>query len=333
MPTITIRTRGTRSGPRYDVRYRLGGRSWPIVHGGSFKTLKDAKARHALISGEISSGRNPAIVLDAMTAAPVPVRTFASYADGYLASRVDIAPQTAKALASHLKTMLPVFGNRDPKTITPGDVQEWIGGLTISPGSVRCYLTTLRAVFSFADVDPNPARDARVKLPRVKREIIDPPSAAEVEVIIANVPARYRLPLRTLEQSGLRVSELISLVWADVDEQGSRFRIRGGKTTAARRWVAVPEWLMDEIAATVPREDRTPERPVFVGFNSDRIRIVMARACKAAGIAHYHPHDMRHRFASVKVAEGVPITTLAAQLGHARNSMTLDTYSHVLVDD
>jgi hypothetical protein len=35
----------------------------------------------------------------------------------------------------------------------------------------------------------------------------------------------------------------------------------------------------------------------------------------------------------VKVREGVPITELAAQLGHARKSMTLDTYSHVLIGE
>jgi integrase len=58
----------------------------------------------------------------------------------------------------------------------------------------------------------------------------------------------------------------------------------------------------------------------------------MRRACTAAGLAHYHPHDLRHRYASVKIAEGVPVTTLAAQLGHSKKSMTLDTYSHVLVD-
>jgi integrase len=58
----------------------------------------------------------------------------------------------------------------------------------------------------------------------------------------------------------------------------------------------------------------------------------MRRACTAAGLAHYHPHDLRHRYASVKIAEGVPVTDLAAQLGHSKKSMTLDTYSHVLVD-
>jgi integrase len=126
---------------------------------------------------------------------------------------------------------------------------------------------------------------------------------------------------------------LASLAWGDVDEQGCRFRIKQGKTVAARRWVAVPDWLMAEIVDTCPREDRTPERPVFMGFSAIAVKGVMARACKTAGIAHYHPHDLRHRYASVKIAEGVPVTAVAAQLGHSRKSLTLDTYSHVLIGE
>jgi integrase len=72
---------------------------------------------------------------------------------------------------------------------------------------------------------------------------------------------------------------------------------------------------------------------VFSGFTPDVAKNVMSRACKAAGIAHYHPHDLRHRFASVKVRDGVPVTELAAHLGHSRKSLTLDVYSHVLLDE
>jgi integrase len=131
----------------------------------------------------------------------------------------------------------------------------------------------------------------------------------------------------------MRVGELRDLAWGDVDEQRSRFRIKNGKTAAARRLVAVPEWLMTEIAATCPREDRTPERNVFPGANTDTIRIAMARACKTAGIVHRHPHDLRHRYISVKVAQGVPPPTVSPQVGHPKTSMTLDVYSHVLLDD
>jgi integrase len=35
---------------------------------------------------------------------------------------------------------------------------------------------------------------------------------------------------------------------------------------------------------------------------------------------------------SVQIGCGVPVTQVAAQLGHSRKSLTLDTYSHVMVD-
>ena len=59
----------------------------------------------------------------------------------------------------------------------------------------------------------------------------------------------------------------------------------------------------------------------------------MTRACRSAGIPHFTPHGMRHRYASVKIKEGVPVTELAAQLGHSKKSMTLDVYSHVMPPD
>jgi integrase len=335
MSSLTITTRQTGSGPRYVVRYRLGGRAYAIQHAGSFRTRKEATERRNLVAGELAAGRNPALAIAAMLARPAKARTFASYATAYEASRVDLADTTTRTVGAHLRSILPLFGDRDPATITPSDVQEWIGGLKLKSGSIRAYLATLRAVLDFAGREgpDNPARDSRVRVPREQRTIVDPPSAAEVDTIIANVPERLRLALRTLEQTGMRVGELAAIAWGDVDESGCRFRVRDGKTAAARRWVAVPEWLMLEIAATCPREDRNPERPVFPRSSPDTLKNAMSRACKTAGIVHRHPHDLRHRYASVKIAEGVPVTKVAAQLGHSRKSLTLDVYSHVLLAD
>ena len=56
-----------------------------------------------------------------------------------------------------------------------------------------------------------------------------------------------------------------------------------------------------------------------------RFRIkLMARSCVTAGIAHRHPHDLRHRYASVQIGRGVPVTQVAAQLEHSKKSLTLD---------
>jgi integrase len=332
MASVVITTRKTKSGLRYVVRFRLGGRAYAVQHGGSFKTLKEAKARRDFVGGELAVGRNPADALRALIEKPK-VRTFAEWAEAYQSSRVDVAPATTTSIGVHLKAIIPTLGARDPQTITPADIQAWIGGLTLKPSSARKYLTTLRAVLDFANVAENPGRDRRVRLPREEHVPVDPPTAADVDTILANVPARWRLPLRVLEQTGMRVGEAAVLEWGDVDEQGLRFRVKQGKTAAARRWVAVPDWLMAEVAGTCPREDRTPERRVFPGFTPDVAKNVMARACKYAGIVHRHPHDLRHRYASVQIGRGVPVTAVAAQLGHSKKSMTLDVYSHVLLAD
>ena len=49
MASVSIRRRQTKSGSRFQVRYRLGGRAYPLQHGGSFATMKEARLRRDLI--------------------------------------------------------------------------------------------------------------------------------------------------------------------------------------------------------------------------------------------------------------------------------------------
>jgi hypothetical protein len=52
MPSASITVRTTKTGRRFVVRYRLGGRTYPVEHGRSFRTLKEARARRDLITGD-----------------------------------------------------------------------------------------------------------------------------------------------------------------------------------------------------------------------------------------------------------------------------------------
>lgn len=45
------------------------------------------------------------------------------------------------------------------------------------------------------------------------------------------------------------------------------------------------------------------------------------------------PHDLRHTAASLWIAAGVDIKTIASWLGHSSTKLTLDTYGHLMGTD
>jgi integrase len=333
--SITVRKTG--SGKRYVVRYRLGGRGFPVLHAGSFTTMKEARLRRDLVAGELAAGRNPRELLDAQQAAERPTRCYGDWHDAFVSSRLDVGAATLLGYRRHRARLVELVDDRDPFRLTPADCQELVAKLAanMKPGSVEKWVTTFRLVLDFAGVDPNPARDRRVKLPGYVREEPVPPTSRQYLAILEQLrPARHRLPVVLIEQTGMRIAEVLELTWGDMDVAGCQARLRRSQTkTKAARWVQIPEWLVSIIAATCPLEDRLADRRVLPGLTEGMVRKAITRACKAAKVPHYHPHDFRHRRASLWHGQGVPAAELAKRLGHARPSMSLDVYSHVMPVD
>jgi integrase len=80
-------------------------------------------------------------------------------------------------------------------------------------------------------------------------------------------------------------------------------------------WREVPPWLMEHLLQTVPPDDRTDGRLLFPGLKEGAMRDSMMRACRAAKIPGYSPHDLRHRRGSLWHAGGMPARELAAKMG------------------
>jgi integrase len=59
----------------------------------------------------------------------------------------------------------------------------------------------------------------------------------------------------------------------------------------------------------------------------------LGRVCVAAGVPVFSPHDLRHRRISLLVRSRVDPVSVSRRVGHARASMSLDVYGHVLIDD
>jgi integrase len=99
------------------------------------------------------------------------------------------------------------------------------------------------------------------------------------------------------------------------------------------RSIGDPDVLADAIEATLPpREDRDLDAPLFAGVNEAAFRMTIIRACKAAGVPRFTPHDLRHRRVSLLHKQGRSWAEIARLVGQRKLSETADTYTHVLVD-
>jgi integrase len=242
----------------FQVLYRRGGREAKIETLGSFDRDRDARNRRDLVAGWLALGLDPKTELAKLIAPAAPTVTFAAAGDRMISTRYDAADQTVRGFRNALRKvaqLAPELASRAPDSWTVADVQELVAAMAddgLSATTIETYLRVVKQTLDFADVDPNPARDRRVKLPARTRDEVQPPDKQEVLAILRAIAATHRLRLVVLEQTAMRIGELCSLPWGDVDVAGSRFRLsrERGRKTRHPRWVQVPEWLMPHISTS-----------------------------------------------------------------------------------
>jgi integrase len=338
MPSSWIITRDSAAGVRrYLVRYRLGGAESRQRYAGSFRTKTEALARKRYVDGCLARLELPD--MHVLEREPVAARTLATAAEAWRASRVDVSEgtmQTYRVAISRLQRSS--LGAAALDAIDAAAVAELVASLHadgLRKQTIRKTVSVLAMILDHERVQPHPARDKlTVRLPREERREIQPPTAGHVEAVVWLLPRQYRLPALVLDATGMRVGELDALNWGDVDEPRGRWRVSAGIAKSGRaRWVYAPSVLFEAITGLVPREDRVPERPVFQGFGADRFRTALARACTAAGVPAFSPHDLRHRRVSLLHLAGMPWARIGELVGHDDLVTTARTYTHVVADE
>jgi integrase/recombinase XerD len=149
----------------------------------------------------------------------------------------------------------------------------------------------------------------------------------EVQQMIRFVSdGRNRLMLQLLYHAGIRVSELVSLKWRDLQAHRGAGQItvfgKGRKTRTIR--IEWPMWN----ALIEPRGNASDDAPVFVSRRgghldpSQLLRIVKKAAARAGITKKVSSHWLRHCHASHSLDRGAPISLVQATLGHASVSTT-----------
>jgi integrase len=336
MASVWIRSRETRNGKSFVVGYRIAGRESSSRHGGSFRTKRLAMIRAAWIESELAARRLPDLGL--LTREPEPKLLFEQAALAWRDSRLDIAASTREQHRIQLDKLLPLLGERAVDELEAGDFGRVVATLHeqgVARETIRKSVGAGAMVLDHAGVNPNPARDRSIKLPREEPEQINPPSAAEIEKVFVRIPTEHRLALLWLDWSGARVSSVDFTLVGDYDESRKRVRLRAATTKTRRAlWVELHPVLAEAIQAALPhRRFRNHDARLFALSGADALRTAIAKACKAEGIPLWSPHDLRHRRISLLHLRGVPWARIAEFVGQRKLSVTADVYSHVLVDE
>ena len=281
----------------------------------------------------------------------------------HLSAERNFSPHTIRAYRGDLERFVRFLGEdflgRDPGAVRPEEVdglavRSFLAALThakVGAKSRGRALSAVRGLFRFACragvTEQNPAEG--IKTPRAAKTLPRHLRPGEIEAVLeapegeGPLVLRDRALLELLYATGLRVGELVSLDWRDLDLRDRVLRVmgKGGKermvpfgkpaTRALESWHAA--W--EEVRAQAGDGDR--EEPVFLNYRGGRlsarsVRRVLDRWVDQAAVARgVHPHTLRHTFATHLLEGGADLRTIQELLGHSSLSTT-QRYTHLDVD-
>lgn len=347
MLNVSIRKRGPDSWTlQPNHRDETGARIWlraETVRG----TRRDAERRAEEIKLAAEQGR--------------PVRgsdtALGDYLTGWIrrrAKRNQIAATTAQNYADAFAPLIEALGTRPLRTIDGKAIEAFYDARleVVSAGTLKALHVPLKKALADAvaagDLIRNPMDGVAAPRAASERRALDLEHVRALLDRIADRPLARRLILLAIS-TGLRRGELAALRWRDLDldagtltvararvRLGKSETVRGPKTAAGRRTIALPASLVAEFRAI---EDRAPDAPVLVTEDGraptlSYLSNVVRDALDACGLgSEYCLHALRHTHATHLLRDTQNVKAVSARLGHANATVTMSVYAHVLRGD
>ncbi len=222
------------------------------------------------------------------------------------------------------------FAGKGVREVTPEDLYDFQDTLDDAESTNYRRMSVVKSLLSFAnDIGYAPFNvGLAVRLHQPDETINERIVAKDTihKLIDAAKNERDRLLLATMYYTGMRVSEVVSLEWRNLELGVLSVRGKGGKT----RHIKLKDSLNDALLAFQGDADRNTR--IFPMTRENAWHIVK-RAKRNAGVEkEVSPHWFRHAHASHALDNDAPIHLVQKTLGHS-NLQTTSRYVHVRPDE
>ncbi|UHD16320.1 tyrosine-type recombinase/integrase [Thiocapsa bogorovii] len=236
------------------------------------------------------------------------------------------------------------FSGRIMQELGPADVRGYVERRReqgVSDTTINRDLALLSAAIGYANVElewmlPNPVAGRKLAEPEGRVRWITREESVALIAAAGRAPrAPFMADLITVAlYTGCRRGELLGLDWARVDLKQNLIHLEGRHTKSGKRR-SVP--LCETARAAILRRARfraehCPDSQwVFAyrdGHQAKDIRGAFYSACRAANLADFTFHDLRHTCAAWLVTGGAPLAEIRDLLGHSTIMMT-ERYAHL----
>ena len=333
--TVRQRTSG-----RWQALYFHGGK---VHSAGTFKTRADALVHLSTIDADLHRG--------AWIDPKAGKTTLEEYAERWLEQRTELAFRTRELYGYLLELhVFPSLGRTALVNLAPSTIRSWHASLSqIHPSTAAKAYRLLSAILRTAVVDgllvssPCKVDGAGVERPG-ERPVA---TVAEVGALEAAMPEHLRLIVTLATWCQLRRAELLGLRKRDVDLSSASINIeqsrtvtmhgkslvKGPKTPAGRRTIAVPEALIQKMTDHVDRfAGPGPDGLVFMGITgvpltANVLQVAWQNARASVGRDDLRLHDLRHTGLTLAAAAGATTVELMHRAGHS-SSVAAMRYQH-----
>jgi len=332
----SIRKYKTKTGKiKFHVQIRLKGHS-PQV--GSFDRLTDAKKWIQEVESDIRNNRY-------FKTAESRKRSFNQLFERYTSSILSNKKHT-KCQRAQLIWWKEQLGPKVLADITPSLISEYKDklleektnqGKKRSPATVNRYLAILSHSFSIANkewgwISSNPVSSvAKLKEPRGRVRYLSDDERIFLLNICKESKNQYLYTIVVLALStGMRLGEIMTLSWSNVDFKRSRIILEETKN-GERRQIPLSGKAFKLLQKLQDKHNLFTQLlfPSKINFNTPiDIRSAWDYALKKAKIKDFRFHDLRHSCASYLAMNGSSILEIAAVLGHKTLQMA-KRYSHL----